>query len=153
MLCCMVHLKHHNFKSNSWLLAGLVGLVAAALFPYGWLATHWPTFDRFTGFIFGSEAAHVAGHVGLFALLGTAVLLIFPSWRRRPSLYFGLIIVIGIVQEFLQIVSFKHRPIAANDLFDLAVDLLAAGVVFVVFQRRTSGFAPEFKKGKNNDHS
>lgn len=136
----MVHLKHHHFKSNSWLLAGLVGLVAAALFPYGWLATHWPTFDRFAGFIFGSEAAHVAGHVGLFVLLGTAVLLIFPGWRQRrtrsgfgPFLYFGLMAVIGFIQEFLQIVSFKHRPIAANDLFDLTVDLLAAGVVFVVF--------------------
>ncbi|MBX3058741.1 MAG: hypothetical protein KF770_19920 [Anaerolineae bacterium] len=138
----MVHLKHHTSKSNGWLLAGLVGLVAAALFPYGWLAAHWPTFDRFTGFIFGSEAAHVAGHVGLFVLLGTAVLLIFPRWRQRrtlsgfgPFLYFGLMTVLGVTQEFLQIVSFKHRPIAPNDLFDLAVDLLAAGVVYVGFIR------------------
>lgn len=131
----MVHLKHHTSKSNGWLLVGLVGLVAAALFPYGWLAENWPTFDRFTGFIFGSEAAHVAGHVGLFALLGTVVLLLIPQWQQRPHLYFGLIAILGIAQEFLQIVSFKHRPVAANDLFDLAVDLLAAGVVFVGFIR------------------
>ncbi len=135
------------------MLAGLAGLVVVALFPYGWLAENWPAFDRFTGFIFGSEVAHVAGHVGLFILLGTAVLLIFPWLQARPTLYFCLIAILGITQEFLQIVSFKHRPMAANDLFDLAVDLLAAGVVFVVFQRRTSGCAPEFKKGKNNDHS
>ncbi|MBL1130056.1 MAG: hypothetical protein D8M54_16365 [Chloroflexi bacterium] len=133
MLCHMVHLKQHTSKSNGWLLAGLAVFTAVALFPYGWLADNWPTFDRFTGLIFGSEAAHVAGHVGLFVLLGTAVLLIFPRWRQRPALYFGLIATMGIVQEFLQIVSFKHRPVAANDLFDLAVDLLAAGVVFVGF--------------------
>jgi hypothetical protein len=129
----MVHLKHHNFKSNSRLLAGLAGLVVVVLFPYGWLAENWPIFDRFTGFIFGSEAAHVAGHVGLFMLLGTAVLLIFPRLKQRPYLYFSLMAGMGMVQEFLQIVSFKHRPVAANDLFDLVVDLLAAGIVFIVF--------------------
>ncbi|HRQ38486.1 MAG TPA: hypothetical protein PLD25_11275 [Chloroflexota bacterium] len=113
----------------------MVALVTAVLFPYGWLAANWPTFDRFTGFIFGSETAHVAGHVVLFGLLGTAVLLIFPRWRQQPFLYFCLMAVIGFIQEFLQIVSFKHRPVAVNDLFDLAVDLLAAGVVFVGFRR------------------
>ncbi len=82
----------------------------------------------------------MAGHVGLFMLLGTAVLLIFPRMQQRrtrsgfgPFLYFSLMAGMGMVQEFLQIVSFKHRPVAANDLFDLVVDLLAAGIVFIVF--------------------
>lgn len=143
----MVHLKHHPAKSNGWLLAGLVGLIAVALFPYGWLADNWPTFDRFTGFIFASEAAHVAGHVGLFVLLGTAVLVIFPRLLRQPVLYISIILSLGMVQEFLQLVSFKHRPVAVNDLFDLAVDLLAAGVVFIVFNAKWRLKAGQRRRG------
>jgi len=116
-----------------------MGLIAMALFPYGWLAANWPTFDRFTGFIFASEKAHVAGHVGLFVLLGTALLVIFPRWQQRPVLYVSIILSLGVVQEFLQLISFKHRPVAGNDIFDLAVDLLAAGVVFIVLNQRRRG--------------
>lgn len=116
-----------------------MGLVAMALFPYGWLAANWPTFDRFTGFIFASETAHIAGHVGLFMLLGTAVLVIFPRLQRRPVFYVSIILSLGVVQEILQLVSFKHRPVAGNDIFDLAVDLLAAGVIFIVLKHRRKG--------------
>ncbi len=129
----MVYVKHHISKNNRWQPAGLVILIAAILFPYGWLADVWPTFDRLTGFIFGSEVAHIAGHVGLFALLGTAVLTMFARLRTQPMVYFSLITCLGVMQELLQLTTFKHRPIGASDLFDLAVDLLAAVLVFIMW--------------------
>lgn len=131
----MVYVKQHLSKNNRWRPAALLTLMAAILFPYGWLAATWPTFDWLTGLIFGSEAAHIAGHVGLFMLLGTAVLTIFTRLRMQPMVYFGLITCLGVMQELLQLTTFKHRPVGASDLFDLAVDLLAAGVVFAMWPR------------------
>jgi MFS family permease len=134
----MIHLKQQFKKSNGsgWLIAIFPLLIFFSLFPYGWLADKWPAFDRFTGFIFASEAAHVAGHVGLFVLLGTAVLTLFPRLRQNPSLYIGIILWIAILQEYFQLISFKNRPVMMADIFDLAVDLLAAGIVFIIYKQR-----------------
>lgn len=129
----MVTVKRTISKHNGWSPFALVLLAMVTLFPYGWLADNWPIFDRFTGFIFASEAAHVAGHMGLFVLLGTAVLAIFPRLRRQPALYVSLIICLGATQEILQLITFKRRPAGASDLFDLAIDLLAAGTVFAIW--------------------
>jgi len=132
----MDHLKQQVKKSNSRLSTLLPILLIFGLFPYGWLADKWPAFDRFTGFIFETEAAHVAGHVALFVLLATAVLILFPRLRRSPSLFFGIVISIAILQEYFQLISFKNRPVKAADIFDLAVDLLAAAVIFIFFHIR-----------------
>lgn len=149
----MNHLKQPFKKSNGWLITSFPLFLALALFPYGWLADKWPAFDRFTGFIFGTEAAHVAGHVGLFVLLGTAVLTLFPKLQRNPIMYFGIIAWIGVVQEYLQLASFKNRPVMAADIFDLVVDLLAAGVVFFILQqRRTTNTHENRARIRTNKH-
>lgn len=134
----MIHLKQQFKKSNGSgrLMTIFPLLIFFSLFPYGWLADKWPAFDRFTGFIFGTEAAHVAGHVGLFVLLGTAVLILFPRLLKNPPLYFGIILGIAILQEYFQLISFKNRPVIAADIFDLVVDLLAAGLVLIIFNQR-----------------
>lgn len=110
-------------------LSLLIVLLAIALFPFGWLAEVWPLFDRFTGFLFASEAAHAVGHSLIFALIGTALLVAFPALRGRFGLYMLIIGLVGIGQESFQLL-YKNRPVVLNDVTDLGTDLVAAGVVW-----------------------
>lgn len=125
----MINLKRLDNKLN-WLPVTAVILITLALFPYGWLAERWQLFGRATDFIFGTELAHVAGHFILFAAVGTAVLLTFPRLQTRPRLYFGLIVLVGFLQEVLQLTTFKERPFAANELFDITIDVLGGLAAF-----------------------
>lgn len=121
----------YNRKMHFRISLGLLALLLLVLFPYGWLAAEWPIFDRLFGLWFGSEVAHVLGHASLFVLLGTAVLGWCPRLSRQPVLYLLLMAGAGLGQETLQLISFKHRPPMMNEIFDLAVDLLAAGLVLM----------------------
>jgi hypothetical protein len=125
----MIQRKRQDNKLN-WLMVGATVLVGLALFPYGWLAERWWLFGQITDFVFGTELAHVVGHLVLFAMVGTAVLLTLPRLQRQPRLYFTLIFWLGLAQEILQLVSFKKRPFAANELLDISVDLLGAFIAF-----------------------
>jgi hypothetical protein len=113
-------------------IAPLAGLLALALFPFGWLAEVWPLFDSFTELLFASEAAHAVGHSLIFALIGLALLLSFPALRRRPWLYLLVILAVGLGQEGFQLL-YKARPVVLNDVTDLATDLVAAGVVWALW--------------------
>lgn len=129
----MIQRKQQDNKLN-WLVIGAAALVGLALFPYGWLAERWWLFGQMADFIFGTELAHVIGHLVLFAVLGTAVLTTLPRLQRRPRLYFALILGLGLAQEVLQLVSFKKRPFAANELLDIIVDLLGAFIAYKFLQ-------------------
>ncbi len=136
----MLNLKQHKQKSNMGaqrpsLILALLLFIATALFPFGWLATVWPGFDAVANFIFGTELAHIIGHFAVFVLLGGGVLLIFPRLRRRFWLYFGLMLLLGFMQEFLQIASFKHYIPAWDELLDLTVDMLGAVTIFYFLKR------------------
>ncbi len=123
--------------TNSYLvILGLLIFIGLAVVPYGWVANQLPLFARVTNFLFKTELAHVIGHSAIFALMGTAVLHIFPKLMAYPTVYFGLMGMIGIAQEALQLLSFKHRPVSGDDLFDLAVDMLAATAVYFFIKRR-----------------
>lgn len=121
-----------------WLLVGMLLLVVGvALFPYGLVP-----FDRILSFspdlmdsfywLSNTWQAHVVGHSAIFMVMGTAVLLRFPSLLNRPKFYFGLMLVLGVLQEFFQIVGFKHRAIVFDDIFDVCVDLTGALLVFLL---------------------
>ncbi len=125
----MIHWKRLDNKLN-WLPLAAVLLIALVLFPYGWLAARWPLFERVTDFVFRTELAHVIGHLILFAGAGTVVLRTFPRLQTRPRRYLALILALGLAQEILQLVSFKERPFGSNELLDIAVDLLGAGMAF-----------------------
>ena len=117
------------------LILAILLFIATALFPFGWLATVSPGFDAVANFIFGTELAHIIGHYTVFVLMGSGVLLIFPSLRRHFWLYFGLMFLLAILQEFLQIASFKHYIPAWDEVLDLTVDLLGAGTGFYFLKR------------------
>ena len=137
-----LNLKQREEKSNMgaqrpYLLLALFVFVATALFPFGWLATVWPGFSDVANFIFGTQLAHIIGHFAVFALMGGGALLLFPSLRQRFWLYFGLMFLLGLVQEFLQIASFKHIIPALDELLDLTMDMLGAAMAFYVWNKRT----------------
>lgn len=135
----MLNLKQREQKSNMgqrpYLILVLFLFVATALFPFGWLATVWPGFRIVTDFIFGTQLSHIIGHFTVFMLMGAGVLLIFPSLRQRFWLYFGLMLLLGFIQEFLQIASFKHMIPAFDELLDLTMDMLGAATVFYFMKR------------------
>jgi len=137
----MLNLKQREQKSNMaqrpYLILALILFVATALFPFGWLATVWPGFSAVANFIFGTELAHIIGHIAVFMLMGGGVLLLFPSLRQRFWLYFGLMFLLGIIQEFLQIASFKHYIPAFDEVLDLTMDMLGATMVFYFFAKRS----------------
>lgn len=118
------------------LLLGLIVFVGAALVPYGWLAEIWPLFGALVDALFRAELVHVASHFALFAVLGTAVLTFFPHLAQQPRTYFAIVLALGLVQETLQLLTFKHRFFAASDLFDLLTDAAGAGLALLWFMRR-----------------
>ncbi|MCB8944913.1 MAG: hypothetical protein H6658_14280 [Ardenticatenaceae bacterium] len=130
MMALMELYQNRNFKLI--LIAGL--LIGAVLFPYGWLANEWQGFGQFMNWLFATEGMHVVGHLGLYMVLGTAVLLIVPRLGERPYHYFGFLLSIGLIQEALQLLSFKHHFFSTNEFFDLGVDLVAAGLAFAAWK-------------------
>ncbi len=125
----LAQLQAHRPK----LLMGLALFVSIALVPYGWLAEVWPLFGALVDRLFSAELAHIVGHFALFAALGTAVLTLIPRLRQQPRAYFALILALGLAQETLQLLTFKHRFFAASDLFDLLIDAAGAGVALLWF--------------------
>lgn len=123
-----------------WL--GLVLLLGAVLFPYGLLTNYSPGFRFVVNMLFSSEAAHVVGHFFLFLLTGTAVLQLLP---RRWWLYFPLMLLLGLGQEWLQLTTFKLRPFAWAEVWDLTVDMLGAATAFWLTARVTLSSAKPAK--------
>ena len=113
------------------LLFLILGFIGITLFPYGVLAEQselvWFVIYR----IFASELSHFVGHFLIFCLIGTAILLLFPKLFRFPIFYLSLMLNMAILQELLQLATFKRRPINLGELKDLSVDI--AGAVFIFY--------------------
>lgn len=132
--------KRQNKKmevQRPYLTLALILFITIALFPFGWLATVWPGFSAVADFIFGTQLSHIVGHFAAFVLMGGGVLLLFPSLRQRFWFYFGLMFLLGLVQEFLQIASFKHIIPAFDELLDLTMDMLGTVAVFYYLGRKS----------------
>ena len=113
----------------------VLGLIMAALVPYGWATQYSSKAYYVVNYLLGGEMAHVVGHFLLFFVLGTAVIAIFPRLKNHPTLYFGLMFIIGLLQEFLQLATFKMRGFAFAEVFDLTIDLLGAALAFVLMRK------------------
>ena len=111
----------------------IFSIVGFALFPYGVLAEKSSLFRFIVYQVFESERAHIVGHFALFSFIGTAVLLYFPKLLSYPILYLSVMLNLAWIQEFLQLATFKRRPINIGELKDLSVDLAAAVFIFCLF--------------------
>ena len=128
----MILFMNISQNKNIKVWATIILLCSLVLFPYGWLANNWAPMGWVVDTIFGAEWMHWLGHMVMYGMMGTAVLIIFPQFLNRPHYYFGLILGIGLIQEALQLITFKHRFFMSNEIFDLFVNLLAAGIIFAV---------------------
>ncbi|MCP5099581.1 MAG: hypothetical protein GY943_28845, partial [Chloroflexi bacterium] len=52
---------------------------------------------------------------------------------QYPPIYFAGMAVIGFLQEFFQLTTFKTRAAGTDDLFDFLVDMSAATAVYLLF--------------------
>lgn len=74
--------------------------------------------------LLSSELAHVIGHLFLFSMLVVIVLSVFqsPLNRQTALLIAGLVVTVGLGQEFLQLIA-KGRGFGIPEIFDLGVDV------------------------------
>ena len=126
--------KRNNVRKSLPKLA-FWGLLLIALVPYGWATQYSSKAHYLFNHLLSGELTHFLGHFLLFVLMGTAVLIIFPRLKNYPPFYFGLILFIGFLQEFLQLVTFKMHPFSFAEVFDLATDLFGAALAFWVIRR------------------
>lgn len=115
------------------LLIFMLLILLGALFPYGTLQGRSPFANYLIVHVFQSDLSHIIAHFLLFFAIGGGLLALFPVLRRYPVLYASVIINIGVAQEFLQLATFKRRPVGRGDLFDLLVDLIGATTVYLLF--------------------
>lgn len=118
--------------------AALAALLALALFPFGWLTKLSELAHAVARTLFPNEAAHAVGHTLLYMALGAALLAALPALRRRPGRYLGLVLLVAVAQEGLQLL-YKGRPVVLNDITDIGVDLVAAGLVLALWYIWTRG--------------
>lgn len=123
-------------NGRTLLFIGAAALIIFALVPYGWVAERVSIVHKLAFGIFATETAHIIGHAALFAGIGAALLLVFPILQRYPRGYLSIIVVIGVLQEWLQLRTFKHRPFGAPELYDLFVDLAGAALIYLLLWRQ-----------------
>jgi fumarate reductase subunit D len=112
-------------------LVPLLVLLALMLFPFGWLGEQWPAFGRRLEQVFSTDARHAIGHAALFCLLGLATLIVLPRLHTRPMRYLGMLLLVGIGQEFFQMLYKSQLPLF-DDSRDLLTDLAGMIVAFAV---------------------
>ena len=124
-------------------LAPLLVLLALTLFPFGWLGELWPAFGRGLDLAFPDDRRHAVGHALLFCMLGSTMLMLLPALRAKPARYLSALMLIGIGQEFFQML-YKGRLLLFDDSRDLLTDLAGIVAAFVLvwgwqrLQRRNS---------------
>lgn len=121
-------------------LAPLTVLLAFALFPLGWLTEFSALAHHVGGVLFPNELAHAIGHTLLFMTIAAALLRYFPALLGHPALFFTLVLAVAIGQEGFQLL-YKQRGVVLNDLTDIGIDLMAAGMVFALWYSRARASA------------
>ena len=112
-------------------LLPMLVLLALTLFPFGWLGELWPPVGRWIDQVFPTDGWHAIGHAGLFCVFGSTALVVLPQLRAKPLRYFGILLLVGVGQEFFQML-YKGRLLLFDDTRDLATDLAGAALAFVV---------------------
>lgn len=76
-----------------------------------------------------TEFAHVIGHLFIFSVLVTILLVGFqvPLNRRTAVLMVGVVLAVGLGQEYFQL-QVKGRGFGFPEVFDLGVDLVGGAL-------------------------
>jgi len=121
-------MKIHQKKLLVFLIIWVIGI----LIPMAWLAGQEPDVDAFFTAVFEPEWTHVVVHVFLYAVLGSLLAWIFKGKARLWILIPFSVILVGILQETMQVITLNRTPGRA-ELFDLCVDLLGALLGWLIF--------------------
>ncbi|HPL79982.1 MAG TPA: hypothetical protein PKY40_13315 [Burkholderiaceae bacterium] len=107
--------------------------VAGILLPVAYIVQYWPPARQAFDWVFGPLWMHVLTHAFLFAALAylAAATLGWPLFghARWPMVLgvLGLVLAAALLQEGIQL-AYKARPVMADDVLDIGVDL-AGGLV------------------------
>jgi heme/copper-type cytochrome/quinol oxidase subunit 4 len=136
----MIHPVQSTINHNGrWQVLVLLFVASAVLFPYGWLAEQWPLFSWLADRLFASEGAHMVGHFVLFAGFAGMLLTWKPRLAGRVDYLLLLVFALAVAQEYLQLVTFKHRPVGWNELWDVGVDMTAVLLMWLWWKFRQGG--------------
>lgn len=102
-------------------------VLAIVLFPFEWLGQKSGSVNHLITAVFPTEDQHAFGHLGIFFLFGTLLLRTFPSLRRRPWRYMGLILLAGLAEETLQTFIKPYFDLIDTG-HDLVLDLIAGSI-------------------------
>ena len=112
-------------RTRLWILVW----VLCILFPMAFLGSLWPAFGRLFNAVFAPTWMHVLMHSFLYAVLGILLtLLLRPVTIKSYGLLFGLVLLVGICHETIQLVAAWTWPGWGEELFDLGVDLTGGGL-------------------------
>jgi hypothetical protein len=114
-----------RLKRVGFLLFWLLGI----LFPMAWLGNFSSNYRQIFNTIFAPEWMHWLMHAALYAGLAILLVVVFDLVlnRRTLLLVLGIVLLVGIIQEGMQLFS-NVQIVSWNSVFDLGVDLLGAGI-------------------------
>lgn len=116
-------------KRKLFLFAWLFAMV----FPLNWLRQEVGFIRRRFDPLFAAEWIHVVAHLVLFAGLVLLLWFVFnfPFNSRTAFMIGGLILLVGVIQEILQL-QVKGRGFGWPEVFDLNVDLNGAALGYLI---------------------
>jgi VanZ family protein len=120
-------------SSRIWIVLWIAGI----LFPMEFLARVWPAFGRIFNPIFSPDWIHIIMHTLLYTML--AFLLaqaISPISPRAILVLVGLGLLVGCLQESLQLFSARLWPGWPPEILDLSVDL-GGTIIGIILSRFT----------------
>jgi hypothetical protein len=123
------------------LVSVLVLALALALFPFGWLGLEVPSFGAWLDGFFFNDWIHALGHSTIFFLLGLALLMAFPKLRPRLLIFYALILVVAVGQEFFQLL-YKQHLFVFDDSRDIVTDLIGATLALLLVRYLLPRFSP-----------
>ncbi len=123
--------------------------LAAILFPAAWLRGSFWQFRYQFDAIFAPEWVHIVMHAIQYAVLVmlTGYVLGFKRGFFSLLLSAGIIIVVGVGQEVLQLITHSTVP-GWNSLFDLGVDLAGGFAGYLFYFGSIFLFSRTTKKSK-----
>ena len=106
-------------RSRIWIVLWIAGI----LFPMEFLARVWPAFGSIFNPIFAPNWMHIVMHTLLYAMLAFLLAQVIPPITPRGILdLVGLGLLVGCLQEALQLFSAGIWPGWPPEILDLAVD-------------------------------
>jgi VanZ family protein len=129
-------------RSRIWLVLWIAGI----LFPMEFLARVWPAFGKIFNPIFSSDWVHIVMHTLLYSVLVFLLAqAISPISAKAVLVLMGMGVLVGCLQESLQLLSARVWPGWPPEILDLSVDLMGA-IIGISFRR----LSMRFKGAANN---